>query len=145
VHAVHDQVLAWIDDPSRFSFDTLAHAVFAHQFESIEPYRRFCLSRDTGPADRRDIPAVPVGFSTSICAAARHNACSVVGTTQGPSRRSRSFARPAPLLASAALAGCVGFVPDVTCMPIVSLVDPLDLPLILVGTDDRPGIREIRQ
>ncbi|MEM7409872.1 MAG: hypothetical protein AAF430_06540 [Myxococcota bacterium] len=52
----------WRDDEARF--DSLARALFAHQFAHCAPYRRFCEGRDVDPdrlTDWRLIPPVPTG------------------------------------------------------------------------------------
>jgi len=40
MHAVHDEVLDFIARPQPGRFEALALRVFAHQFETIGPYRR---------------------------------------------------------------------------------------------------------
>lgn len=53
---------AWRRDDARF--ESLALALFAHQFDRCAPYRRFCEGRGRTPASVarwRDIPAVPTG------------------------------------------------------------------------------------
>lgn len=50
------------DFPGPEAFNTLALELFALQFESIAPYRQFCLSRQANPStvhDWRQIPAIP--------------------------------------------------------------------------------------
>ncbi len=65
---IEQDVLAWMrepewrDDPERFA--DLALRLFAFQFASCAPYRRFCEGRGRTPegvADWRDVPAVPTG------------------------------------------------------------------------------------
>jgi len=53
---------AWKRDDARF--ETLALALFAHQFERCAPYRAFCRGRGRTPQNVehwREIPAVPTG------------------------------------------------------------------------------------
>ena len=62
------RVLAWMREPGfepdEERFDALARALFAHQFERCQPFRRLCQGRGRTP-DRvtswREIPAVPSG------------------------------------------------------------------------------------
>jgi hypothetical protein len=59
----YDRVLAFIDDAEADRFETLALAVFAHQFEHCAPYREYCRSRGGTPQSVttwEDIPPVPV-------------------------------------------------------------------------------------
>jgi hypothetical protein len=52
----------WAEDDERF--EEIARALFAHQFASCAPYRRFCEGRGRTPdalESWRDIPAVPTG------------------------------------------------------------------------------------
>jgi hypothetical protein len=58
---------AWRSDDTRF--ESLALALFAHQFERCAPYRRFCEGRGRTPrtvASWREIPAVPTGAFKEI-------------------------------------------------------------------------------
>ncbi len=65
---IERELLAWTREPGWHAdedrFQRLALALFAHQFEHCEPYRRFCQGRGYTP-DRldswREIPAVPTG------------------------------------------------------------------------------------
>jgi hypothetical protein len=61
-------LLGWMREPHWHAddarFETLALALFAHQFEHCAPYRRFCEGRSRTPAqvrDWREIPPVPTG------------------------------------------------------------------------------------
>jgi hypothetical protein len=133
MHDVHDQVLAWIDDPGPVSFDALALAVFAHQFERIEPYRRFCLQRGASPGSVdcwQQIPPVPVQAFKHVdlcCSTPQHTFLSS-GTTAGTARRSRHTMPDLRLYQRAALSGLRRFVfPDTENMPILSLVPPVSL------------------
>lgn len=133
MHAVHDRVLAFIDDRERFSFDEVALAVFAHQFEAIEPYRHFCQQRGHSPDSVRrwqDIPAVPIeAFKhVDLCCDTPQRTFVSSGTTQGPTRRSRHCVSDLRLYQRAAQAGLHRFLfPDVSRMPILSLVHPVAL------------------
>lgn len=57
-----DHVSRYILDPGGGSFEELALAVFAFQYERIEPYRKMCAGRGAVPggvADWRQVPPVP--------------------------------------------------------------------------------------
>jgi len=64
-----DQVLAWIADgvdapADEARFDALARALFLHQFEYNEPYRRLCTAFGRAPegvGHWSEIPSVPTG------------------------------------------------------------------------------------
>lgn len=133
MHAVHDRVLAFIDDGAGNSFDQLALEVFAHQFERIDPYRRFCRQRGATPdsvARWQDIPAIPIeAFKhVDLCCDTAQRTFRSSGTTQGPARRSRHALPDLRLYHHAARAGLRRFVfPDVERMPILSLIHPPEL------------------
>jgi hypothetical protein len=62
------RILAWMREPGfepdEERFDTLARALFAHQFQRCRPLRRLCESRGRTPervGSWREIPAVPTG------------------------------------------------------------------------------------
>ena len=62
------RLLEWMGEPrwqrDDARFQAIALALFTHQFEHCEPYRRFCVSRQATPdqvEDWRSIPAVPTG------------------------------------------------------------------------------------
>jgi hypothetical protein len=69
-----DRISRFLTDPHSASFDELALAAFAFQFERIEPYRRLCQGRGVTPetaADWRQVPPVPTSaFKTLTLAAA---------------------------------------------------------------------------
>ena len=59
----------------RGSFEELALALFAEQYETVALYRRFCDARGASPlsvSDWRSIPAVPAGRSPRRPVARRH-------------------------------------------------------------------------
>jgi hypothetical protein len=59
---VIERIAHFIQDPGAGSFEELALAVFAYQYERIEPYRRLCDGRGATPgsvADWRQVPPVP--------------------------------------------------------------------------------------
>ncbi len=72
-----ERVTRYLTSSEADSFDALALAAFAYQFENIEPYRLLCQRRGVTPetlktaADWRRIPAVPAAaFKTLTLAAA---------------------------------------------------------------------------
>lgn len=69
-----ERVTRYLTSPEAGSFDELALAAFAYQFENIEPYRLLCQRRGVTPetvADWRQVPPVPAAaFKTMTLAAA---------------------------------------------------------------------------
>jgi hypothetical protein len=62
IRRVIERIVELISDPAAASFEELALAVFAFQYERIEPYRRLCDGRGAVPgqvADWRRVPLVP--------------------------------------------------------------------------------------
>jgi hypothetical protein len=130
VHAIHDQVLRFISTPSD-SFDELAQAVFTHQFDTIEPYRRFCERRGFTPSATRswrEIPPVPVSAFKEgdlACGPPERTFLST-GTTRGKQGRARHLMPDLRLYHAAAVAGMRRFLfPDVTRISLLSLVSPV--------------------
>ncbi len=132
VHPLHDQVLAFIDDPARGTFEDLALAVFAHQFDCCEPYRQYCVGRGQTPltvAHWRDIPAVPVqAFKrTALSCGPPERIFLSTGTTAGPAQRSRHMIPDLRLYRRSAVAGLRAFLfPDVARMRLISLIPSVD-------------------
>jgi len=59
---VIERIAHFIQNPGAGSFEELALAVFAYQYERIEPYRRLCDGRGATPGsvgDWRQVPPVP--------------------------------------------------------------------------------------
>lgn len=88
-----DRVTRFLTAPEADSFEDLALAAFAYQFERIEPYRRLCERRGATPEtlqDWRQVPPVPAtAFKTLTLAA--EPAVEVFrssGTTGGEEQRS---------------------------------------------------------
>lgn len=133
MHPVHDQVLRFISDPREGSFESLALAVFRHQWEHNEAYRSFCEARSRNPAAVEawhEIPAVPVyAFKVAeLCCAASERVFLSTGTTAGRDRRSRHLLPDVRLYHASAIAGLRRFLfPDVDRMQLISLVPPADL------------------
>lgn len=130
MHSVHDEVLAFIDDESRDCFDRLAVEVFRHQFESIEPYRRFCERRGLTPATVSHwsaIPPTPIAAfkQVALCCSEPQRIFLSTGTTAGADRRSRHALPDLRLYRRSARAGLKAFLfPDLERIDILSLIHP---------------------
>jgi hypothetical protein len=127
VHAVHDAILQFIA-ANAGDFDVLALAVFAHQFETIAPYRRYCERRDASPSSLhswREVPPVPVvAFKeTDLRCAEPERIFLTTGTSRGGEKRGRHGLPDLRLYRASAIAGLRRFLfPDVDRTPIVSLI-----------------------
>ncbi|HUI26530.1 MAG TPA: long-chain fatty acid--CoA ligase [Candidatus Kryptonia bacterium] len=127
MHLVHDAVLHSIVE-GEDDFDTLALTVFAHQFESVAMFRRYCERRHCTPTSVRtwrDIPPVPVSAfkETDLCCAPPERVFRTTGTTRGSARRGRHALPDLRLYRASALAGLRRFLfPDVEQMPIISAI-----------------------
>lgn len=128
--ALHDRVLAFIDDPAADRFDDVALAVFAAQYASLPAYRAICDRRGANPESVRDWRAVPpvptLAFkSVDLCVAGPERVFLSSGTTEGRERRSRHAMPDLRLYHRAALRGLREYVfPDVERMRILSLIWP---------------------
>jgi len=128
MHDVHDRVIEFIRDRGAATFESLALAVFAHQYALIAPYRRLCDRHGRTPdtvADWREVPIVPVlAFKhEELCCGAPSRVFLSSGTTQGAERRSRHAMPDVRLYHAAALTGLKEFVfPDVPDMRLLSLI-----------------------
>jgi len=130
VHPTHDRILSFIAAPAEGDFEALALEAFRHQFEAIEPYRRFCQRRGVAPervASWREVPPVPVQVFKQLelaCGPAERVFRSS-GTTRGPQQRSVHLLADLRLYRAAALGGLARFLfPDVAAMRLLSLVHP---------------------
>ncbi|HEV2852727.1 MAG TPA: long-chain fatty acid--CoA ligase [Thermoanaerobaculia bacterium] len=68
-----DRVTRFLTAPEADSFEDLALAAFAYQFERIEPYRRLCERRGATPEtvqDWRQVPPVPAAAFKTLTLAA---------------------------------------------------------------------------
>jgi hypothetical protein len=132
VHPLYARVLRFMEDRSTASFESLALAVFEHQFDSCEPYRRHCLAvgRRLGEVhDWRDVPAVPIqAFKhVALCCGEPERTFLSTGTTAGPERRSRHLLPELALYRRSALLGMAQFLfPDVERMRMISLTPRAD-------------------
>lgn len=128
MHAAHDAVIGFIDDPGSGSFDDLALEVFEHQFERIEAYRKFCVGRGRRPDDVKtwmDIPPLPIAAFKylELCCAPPERTFFSTGTTAGPALRSAHRMPDLRLYRRSAVAGLRRFLfPDADRMEIAALV-----------------------
>jgi hypothetical protein len=90
---VIDRIAHFIQDPAAGSFEDLALAVFAFQYEHVEPYRRLCDGRGATPAtiaDWRQVPPVPTAAfkRLRLAAAPEQEVFRSSGTSGGDEARS---------------------------------------------------------
>jgi hypothetical protein len=90
---VIDRIVRYLYDPAGDSFEELALAAFAYQYEHIEPYRRLCDGRGATPgrvADWRRVPLVPAAAfrSLQLAAAPAREVFRSSGTLAGEAARS---------------------------------------------------------
>jgi hypothetical protein len=130
VHSVHDRVLDFIAAPALGDFGALALEVYRHQFDTIEPYRRFCERRGAVPGrvgSWTEIPPVPVQVfkEVELCCGPPVRRFRSSGTTLGPEKRG-IHALPDPRLYRASARGGIArfLFPDVASMRILSLIHP---------------------
>jgi hypothetical protein len=124
--------------PSDADFESLALAVFAHQYACNEPYRRFCDRRGAAPGRVEgwsDIPAVPTdAFKAAALVCGDPAAAAAVfrtsGTTAGAQRRGAHYLPELELYHAALRAGFgAHLLPDGARPRFLSLVPtPEDLP-----------------
>jgi hypothetical protein len=90
---VIEPIAHFIQDPAAGTFEELALAVFAYQYERIEPYRRLCDGRGVTPAsvaDWRQVPPVPAAAfkRLRLAAAPEQEVFRSSGTSGGEEARS---------------------------------------------------------
>jgi hypothetical protein len=88
-----DRISRFLFDPAGDSFAALALAVFAFQYEHVEPYRRLCDGRGLAPgslADWRQAPLVPAAAfqHLRLAAAPEREVFRSSGTSAGSAARS---------------------------------------------------------
>lgn len=88
-----ERIVQFISDPAAATFDELALAVFAFQYERVEPYRRLCDGRGAVPgrvADWRQAPPVPAAAfrRLRLAAAPEQEVFRSSGTSGGEAARS---------------------------------------------------------
>lgn len=88
-----ERIAGFLSDPASASFAELALAVFAFQYERVEPYRRLCDGRGVAPggvADWRQVPPVPTSAfkRLRLAAAPAQVVFRSSGTTAGEGSRS---------------------------------------------------------
>ncbi len=57
--AIYDEVRAFIHAPEQARFESLALHVFRHQFDTVAPYRQYCLTRQARPDNVRSLDEIP--------------------------------------------------------------------------------------
>ena len=136
--SIYEQVVSFIHRPEPESFERLALEVFRHQFEGIEPYRRYCEGCGVDPGAVRGVDNVPA-VSNVACkyvdlaakgAAGAPGAMTFFtsGTTQGRERRGRHIvARPEIYRASAIAHLRTMLFPDARRMPILAMHPTADV------------------
>ena len=88
-----ERISRFLSDPASATFEELALAVFAYQYERIEPYRQLCDGRGVAPggiSDWRQVPAVPAAAfrRLRLAAAAEREVFRSSGTSGGDGARS---------------------------------------------------------
>jgi hypothetical protein len=110
--SIYDEVLTFIHRPEPEAFQRLALAVFRHQFETVDAYRRYCEGRGIEPGAVVNVDEVPAVSNVAFKYADLTGADSLgaagaavfltSGTTQGRERRGRHIVpRPEVYRASA--------------------------------------------
>jgi hypothetical protein len=95
--SIWKEVLDYIQQPDEASFEPLALRVFRHQFESVVPYRNYCVERGVTPDAVRSLEGIPALSTVAFKHAelAGIDRCGRVfvtsGTTNGRSERGRHF------------------------------------------------------
>jgi hypothetical protein len=91
---INAQILNFIEHPDPDCLETLALALFAHQFAKVEPYRQFVLSRGRSPANVRNIAEIPPVSTAAFkyvefCSGDPQRVFLTSGTTRGREERGR--------------------------------------------------------
>ncbi len=107
--SIHAQVLNFIHRPDPARFEQLALAVFARQFETVEPYRRFCQGLGASPATVESAAAIPpvstAAFKYSaLCGGPAQRIFLTSGTSRGRDQRGRHYVSDLELYRASALA-----------------------------------------
>ena len=98
--AIYDEVLAFIHAPDPQNFEALALEVFRHQFDTVAPYREYCLTRDIRPSEVSSLDQIPAlstaAFkyvelydSVTLCEPKEGSVFMTSGTTAGRDERGR--------------------------------------------------------
>ena len=106
--SIHAQVLNFIHDPDPTDFEDLALAVFARQFELVEPYRRFCEALGACPATVSCVAAIaPVSTAAfkyvELCGGPPQRIFLTSGTTRGRDQRGRHLVSDLELYRASAI------------------------------------------
>jgi hypothetical protein len=98
--AIYDEVLAFIHAPDPQHFEPLALKVFRHQFDTVAPYREYCLTRDIRPGEICSLDQIPALSTAAFKYAELHDSVTpsalgqarvfmTSGTTAGREERGR--------------------------------------------------------
>lgn len=93
---IFSQVLDFIEHPRPEQFEELALAVFAYQFDSVEPYRAYCLDLGASPATVNSLDDIPPVSTAAFKYATLSSQIPeriflTSGTSRGHNRRGRHF------------------------------------------------------
>jgi hypothetical protein len=153
VAEIGSRVLDFIHNPEGKDFNTIALAVFAHQFHRNVPYQRFCLARGQTPETVtrwQDIPAVPtVAFKElDLTCGPPEKIFLTGGTTRGQEKRGRHLVPDLRLYhdsAHAHFAACLlpdhrklrmlALIPSPEALPTSSLTQMADWVMTELGGD----------
>jgi hypothetical protein len=102
------QILNFMENPDVSRLEQLALAVFAHQFDSIVPYRRFVLDHGASPVSIRRIAEIPpvstAAFKyVAFCSGSPRRVFMTSGTTRGRDQRGRHLVPDLALYRASAL------------------------------------------
>ncbi len=130
-----NRVQQFLTAPAGASFEELALAAFAWQYERIEPFRRLCEGRGVSPrtvTDWRQVPAVPAAAFKSLTLSAAAGPEGVVFRSSGTTAGERSVHhQPYPDLYRAVIDAsfprfCLPFAGSEARVPILSLIPTVE-------------------
>jgi hypothetical protein len=136
--SIYEEVLAFIRTPRAESFETLALAVFRHQFENVPVYRQYCLDRGRSPENIKIIDQIPAASTVAfkyatVCNVAPGSSEEALtfltsGTTKGFTERGRHLVPRPEIYRASAIAHLRRMLfPDEARMPILALHPTGDL------------------
>ncbi|HKD69142.1 MAG TPA: acyl-CoA reductase [Candidatus Binataceae bacterium] len=107
--SIENQILDFIHRPDSGRFEELAKALFAYQFNHVEPYREFCRCWGGSPASVKTVADItPVSTAAfkyvKFCAGLPQRIFRTSGTTHGRDRRGEHFMPGVQLYRASALA-----------------------------------------
>ncbi len=125
--SVFERVLSFIQTPKPALFESLALEVFRYQFDRVEPYRNYCLTRGVDVAQVRSLAQVPTVATAAfkyaeLLSAPPERIFLTSGTTTAGSRRGRHFVPVLEVYRASALAHLQPMLfPDRRRMPLLAL------------------------